>query len=132
MCAAKNHRKAQPLSERIKVQLTVEQRDILEARAEAAGITLAAYMRQCALVSLGGPGAPKRPPLKRKREQELTFAEIHEMAMQVRKVGINLNQLAHQANSGLVPIKREEIVYIQNRIQTVLSEASAAMERAFR
>jgi len=125
-------KKANPLIERVKVQLTVDQRSALEQKADAAGMTLAGYMRDCALASLGGARAPKVPTAKRKRQQQLVFAEIHELTMQLRKVGTNLNQLAHQANAGIVPIRRDEMVYLISRIQVVMSEASAVMERAFR
>lgn len=124
--------KSEALTQRVKVQFTAQQRALLDVQADAAGMTLARYIRECALAAAGGPDAPKRPSVQRSRKHELTFAEVHELAMQVRKVGVNLNQLAHQANAGMVPLKREEVVYIQNRIQILLSEAHAALERAFR
>lgn len=129
--SATKRKKTNPLSERVKVQLTVSQRLALEQKADAAGVTLTAFIRDAALVALGGADAPKLPTAKRKRQQQLVFAEIHELAVQMRKLGTNLNQLAHQANAGLVPIRRSELVYLMNRIQVVLSESSAVMERAF-
>lgn len=129
---AANTKKSEPLSERVKVQLTVAQREALVRQAEAAGTTLAAYIRQCALASIPAQQPAKRPAVKRHRSQDLAFAELHEIAMQVRKVGTNVNQLAHQANIGVVPITRNEVVYVLERIQVVLSETIAAVERAYR
>jgi hypothetical protein len=50
--------------------------------------------------------------------------------MQIKKLGTNINQLARQANAGMVPISRAEVIYMLNQHQVVMSKAIAALERA--
>ena len=58
----------------------------------------------------------------------LHLAEVHQLAMQIKKLGTNLNQLAKQANTGMVPISREEILYILNQHQLLMSHALSMFE----
>ena len=51
------------------------------------------------------------------------------IAFQLKKVGTNLNQLAKQANSGLAPITRNEVVYFMNTHQRILTLSVAALEK---
>ena len=60
----------------------------------------------------------------------LELAELHELAMQIKKLGTNVNQLAKQANQGMVPIERREITYMLNQHQLVMSNAIAAIEKS--
>lgn len=55
--------------------------------------------------------------------------EIAMVAFQIKKAGTNLNQLAKQANNGLVPITRSEVLYFMNTHQRVLTLTTAALEK---
>jgi hypothetical protein len=93
--------------------------------AKASGRTLSRFMREAVLAAVGEGTKPKM--MKGRNSQELLHA-LHVLAVQIRKHGTNVNQLAHQANAGMVPVKRSEIDYILNMEQMLLSKATAAVE----
>lgn len=73
------------------VRLLPEERALLETKADAASLSLAAYLRACGLGD-AGPRARRRPPVN---------AELLARAVaQLNKVGSNLNQIAHALNAG--------------------------------
>ncbi|MFZ4859916.1 MAG: plasmid mobilization protein [Desulfuromonadaceae bacterium] len=75
----------------IRARLTVPERERLEAGADAAGLTLSAYVRRVVLAAPVGRRG-KRPPEAK--------AELARLLAQIGKIGSNLNQLAHAANAG--------------------------------
>lgn len=93
--AASPQKEAAPRSERRQrqkgafVRLTQEERESLEARARAAGLSLAAYLRVCALGD-AGPRAQRSPTI----ERELAAQAV----AQLNKAGSNLNQIARAVN----------------------------------
>jgi len=71
------------------VRLLPDERARIEAKARAAGLSLAAYLRACALGD-AGPRARRSAPVN---------AELLARATaQLNKVGSNLNQIAHALN----------------------------------
>jgi hypothetical protein len=75
------------------VRLSAEERAAVDAAAGAAGLTAGSYAREA---MLGGP-APRevrRPPAERE--------ELVRLLAALGKIGSNLNQLAHAANTGTV------------------------------
>jgi hypothetical protein len=74
--------------------------------ADIAGVSQSEFMRS--LLDSATGGGVKAPKPRRESGTMLQLVEIHELAMQVRKLGTNVNQLARQANAGLVP--PEEVV----------------------
>ncbi len=76
------------------------------------------------------------PTEKLKRRTESRVArdnlahEVNVLGLHFRKLGTNVNQLAKQANTGMVPISREEAIYMMNQIQLGMSQALAVLERA--
>lgn len=89
------------------------------------GRTLSRFMREAVLAAAGEGVKPKM--MKGRNSQELLHA-LHVLATQIKKHGTNVNQLAHQANAGMVPVRRTEIEYMLNMEQTLLSKAIAAVE----
>jgi hypothetical protein len=77
----------------INVALTVEERTAAEAKAARAGLSLSGYARAC-LLGDSGPRAVRRPPL----EIQLFGKAIAEL----NKIGSNINQVAHAANTGRI------------------------------
>ncbi len=78
-------------TELIATRWTPEERAELEARAERAGVSVAAYLRQQALGG-SGPRARRRP--------HADAAALLQLLGQVGRIGSNINQLAHAANAG--------------------------------
>ncbi len=79
--------------QRISLGLEPADLDAVDARAEAAGLSRAAYIRAAVL---GHPGirAVPRPHVEK--------ALLGQAVGQLGRIGNNLNQLAHQANAGRV------------------------------
>lgn len=90
----------------VKSYFTDDERSDLLARAEATGLTLAAYVRVCALGE-----QPKAKPTR------LAAATIRQLSA----VGNNLNQLTRHANAGTIPHGDE--------IRMVLDQIVAAIIR---
>ena len=67
----------------------------LTVRAEAAGLSVGAYLRTV-VVGTAGPRAVRRAPVER--------VELARLLAELGKVGSNVNQLAHQANAGRFPV----------------------------
>ncbi len=124
---AKGFQKREPLDRRVKVQFTNAQFAQVDQRAAACGLTNAGYLRALALNDAGVAEKPVKAD--RNRSQTLQLAEVHQLAMQVKKLGVNFNQLARQANSGMVPLTRAEITYFSNQHQLMLAKIAAMFEK---
>lgn len=110
---------------RKKVPFTDSEVVRLREEAKAAGMTEAKYMRQAVLACWGETPKPKR----RACHDDLKLTHnIGLLAFQVKKLGTNVNQLAKQANTGLVPVSRAEVQYLLNQHQMLLTRAIAAIE----
>lgn len=78
----------------IGVRMTPEERAEVDRRADAAGLSVAAYLRACALGD-AGPRATRKPPVAKQ--------EMVRILGQLGKIGSNLNQLARAVNMGADP-----------------------------
>ena len=118
------------LTTRIKVQFTPSQTKKVDAKADRVGMTTAGYIRSLVLIDLDEKAHQTGPTGAKARNHAsmLKVAEFHALAIQVKKLGVNVNQLARQANTGMVPIPRAEVLYILNQHQLLMSEAKAAVE----
>ena len=124
----KGYRKPERIDRRVKAAFTHAEALDLAEKAKACGLTQAKYLRALALAAAGDKSkAPKR---KRSLDANRLSHDIHLLGMQVKKLGTNVNQLAKQANTGLVPLTRAEVQYILNQHQLVLSATKAYLERA--
>ncbi len=111
---------------RKKLFLTPAENMLLEKEAKAAKLLQKDYLRLSVVSAMTQTPPPKRKHVVSKNE--LTH-EISMIAFQLKKIGINLNQMAKQANTGLVPITEREIYYFLNMHQRVLTMSSAALEK---
>jgi len=87
------------------IRATPEERARLEARAKAAGLSLSRYLVEAGLTTTL-PGAAERAL----RERTL---------FHVRKVGVNLNQIARRLNSQ-APVAEEELVRALSALRAAL------------
>jgi hypothetical protein len=118
---AKVRRRAGP-----KLSMSDAERTKLGREAKACRKTQAKYIHAAVLACWGEAKVPKkRPSLS---TDELVHA-LSLLSFQVKKLGNNVNQLAKQANTGLVPVARAEGQYMLNQQQMLLSQCSAAVEK---
>ncbi|MEI9990193.1 MAG: plasmid mobilization relaxosome protein MobC [Rhizomicrobium sp.] len=80
------------------IRLSDEERAIVEAKAERAGLTPSSYARQI-LLDAPAPRQVRRPPVERR--------ELARLLGELGKIGGNLNQLAKAANQGLTVYQNE-------------------------
>ncbi|ADP70665.1 mobilization protein [Rhodomicrobium vannielii ATCC 17100] len=124
---ARGYQKPDPVDRRIRVQLTDAQAEKLARLSDGAGVSQSEYMRS--LLDGVGAATPKEPPKpKRASPAMLKLVEIHELAMQVKKLGTNVNQLARQANTGMVPLTRREIEAMLAQHEALLKAAITVIE----
>ena len=103
----------------VSVRCLPEERDELEMKARDAGLTLASYLRACAL-GTPGPRARRSPPVNAEALARATAA--------LNKVGSNINQIAHVLNAGgAIGMAREYISAL-----AVVREAAAAIREIVR
>ena len=114
------------LAARVKVGMTADEERRLKARAAEAGMDVSRYVRALVLADLG-KGAQPRP--RKFRVAEDVVHAINKTYTQLKKLGTNVNQLAHQANAGLVAVSRSEAVYMINAVQTTMSQVKGTMEK---
>lgn len=109
-------------------QVAFSDAELLEVKdkAKAAGRTQAKFMRDAVLAALG-EGAP--PKIKRTVPRDQAVAELARVNWLLANLSKNVNQLARQANSGMVQVKRAEVLYLLNQHQMALSQTAAVMER---
>jgi hypothetical protein len=129
---AKGTRKTAPLRHRLSTNVDAKLQQTFLSRAAAAGMSDAHYLRHLIEADAGINAAT--PLIRRrnlKRQQLDTLAhEVNMVGVQLRKVGVNLNQLAKQANAGMVPISRQEAVTVMTELQLIMTLARAALERS--
>ena len=124
------HTKSEPLSNRVKVQFTDAQLQTVTQHADAVGQTVACFVRSTVLMTLDeAAGKEVRRKKPHTHATQLQIAALHDLAMQIKKLGTNVNQIAKQANTGMVPITRGELQYVLNNHQLAFSQIVAAMEK---
>lgn len=111
---------------RKKLFLTPAESALLEKEAKAAGLLQKHYLRLAVVAALTQAPPPKRKAAVSRNE---LAHEISMIAFQLKKIGNNLNQMAKQANTGLVPITEREVRYFLNMHQRVLTLSAAALEK---
>lgn len=96
----------------LSIALTAAERASLDARASSAGVRPAVYLRQAALV--GAAAVDRRVDLTR----------LH---VELRRIGNNLNQIAHAANSALAGDEYAAVRAAVASIDGSLAELRAAL-----
>lgn len=123
----KGFQKPEPLDQRLKVNLTATEHAAIAQRADAAGMTTSAYVRQLIALDQGRVSAAPRPRSDR-RTMEL-LAEVHTLAMQVKRIGVNVNQMARQANTRFVPLTAPEMRVMQSQVADAMERAIALFDK---
>lgn len=127
---ARGFQKPEPRTTRVKVGLTAREAEQLATKARAAGMTVSAYL--AAMVSHHLGDSPRLPTPARNHGTMVLLAEVHALAMQIKKIGTNVNQLAHQANTGLVPLSLKELRIMQVQVAVAMDKAAAVFEKVLR
>jgi len=103
----------------------------LEARARASGQTLSAYVRGKVFDPSDGdaasgvdPGPVAHPAPGGPRRPRRDFA-TRMLAEQLRRVGTNLNQIAHRMNEQQIPPPRE-LTMVLDKIRALVREAQVS------
>jgi hypothetical protein len=110
---------------RVRTYMTNDELKAFKALCAAHGSTEAQMVRTLVMAAVAGQKPPAPKPEKSRQIDEL-IAGINGLHVQLRKVGTNLNQIAHQANSGMVPVSRNEILAVFHTVQ----KAAAAVQTA--
>ena len=107
-------------------RFTVAEITRLEARARASGLTLSAYVRGKVFDpsdSDAAPGAdPRRTPDGAGPRRSRSDYATRMLAEQLRRVGTNLNQIAHRMNEQRIPPPRE-LTLVLDKIRALVREA---------
>lgn len=111
---------------RITVRVSRTERAALDAAAERSALTLSAYARAI-LTSAKPLPAARRPPVE--------AALLARVLGQLGKIGSNLNQIAHAANSiasgvSLMPFSERELLRSLAELRTIRPQLLAALGRA--
>ncbi len=116
----KDTRKEEALDHRLKVGLTVAEANALAHLADAAGLTQAGYVRQLIRQALGtGPALQAR----RHRDAWHRLTEVHELAVQIRKLGASLAELARQLDANLLPEMHASLVTLHHGVEGAMVKA---------
>lgn len=105
--------------------MTDDELQAFKALCATHGTTEAQMLRSLVMAAVAGQKPPAPRPEKARQVDEL-IAGINGLHIQLRKVGTNLNQIARQANTGLVPVSRNEILAVFHTVQ----QAAAAVQTA--
>lgn len=81
--------------ETMSIRVTKEERALIKAKAERAGVTVGTYARD-AMIGTYAPRRVRRPPAEK--------AELVRILGELGKLGSNVNQLAAKANIGLLRV----------------------------
>lgn len=110
---------------RVRSYMSDDELQQFKALCAAHGTTEAQMVRTLVMAAVAGQKPPTPKPEKARQIDEL-IAGINALHVQLRKIGTNLNQIARQANTGLVPVSRNEILSVFHTVQ----QAAAAVQTA--
>ena len=124
---ARGFKKRDPSTERLKVGLTTALNEQLAERAGAAVLTASDYVRGLIEHDVGERADKPRP--RKDHGTMLLLAEVHTLAIQIKKPGTNVNQMAHQVNAGMVPLKRPEVAVMTRQVAVAMELAQGLFEK---
>ena len=124
---ARGFKKRDPSTERLKVGLTTALNEQLAERAGAAVLTASDYVRGLIEHDVGERADKPRP--RKDHGTMLLLAEVHTLAIQIKKLGTNVNQMAHQVNAGMVPLTRPEVAVMTRQVAVAMELAQGLFEK---
>lgn len=101
----------------VATRMTLAEQEHLKKKATAAGMTVADYLRECALGPLPGPSSS---PNKSSDEGAATQAQIATLLRELNSVGINLNQLTRNYHSGREGV--HDWQHVQDELSRILAQ----------
>jgi len=110
---------------RVRSYMTDAELDIFKRLCVAHGTTEAQMVRTLVMAAAAAQKPPAPPPEKARQMDELIHT-VNGLHIQLRKIGSNLNQVARQANTSLVPVSRNEILAVFRAVQ----QAAVAVQTA--
>ena len=123
-------RKANPLDVTLKVLVTEAEAVTIARHAAECGMPVSKYLRKLAMWDIGQTVEDLARPVRTKaRRTDDLIARLSGIHAELRRFGNNANQLARQANTGFVPLRRTEIEAFQKEQQVLFSAIKAAMEQ---
>lgn len=117
----------QPRINRVYTYLSDPELERWKALCASHSETEAQLMRSLMKAAIEGQNPPKPKPEKTQKFEAL-ITQLNALHVQIQRVGNNLNQVAKQANTGLVPVTRNEIL----AIFTSINSAARAINDAAR
>lgn len=106
------------------LRLSPSERKKLEELAEAVGLKLSSYLRQAGLNG-GEVGSPKKMNPIVPEANRRTYWELGETNYQLRRIGININQIAKASNTAL---KRGYLLSVESEKLSQLSQQLEELE----
>jgi hypothetical protein len=110
---------------RVRTYMTDAELATFKALCAAHGTSEAQLIRSLVLAAAKGQKPPPPPPEKVRQLDDLIHV-LNGLHLQLRKAGTNLNQVARQINTGLVPVSRNELLSVFHSVQ----QAAAAIQTA--
>ena len=98
--------KAKVINRRKKVSVPPDLDRKIKRRAEDCRMAESKWMRGVLEVAVGD--AVKLPARKRVKDADRLAHDINQVGVQLKRLGTNVNQLAKQANAGMVAVTRAE------------------------
>ena len=116
-------KKDDPRDVNFTIRLSMAEVTALQGRAQAAGCSLAAYTRR-AVFEAPRPGDPDG--LTREAGARPGNLAAANLALQVRRVGVNLNQIAHRMNELRIP-PPDDLSTVLGEIRSLLRQARSTL-----
>jgi len=123
--AERNEPDSKLRTNRVRSYMTDDELKAFKALCAAHGSTEAQMVRSLVMAAVAGQKPPAPRPEKSRQTDDI-IASLNALHIHLRKIGTNLNQVARQANTGLVPISRNEILSVFHTVQ----QAAAAVQTA--
>jgi hypothetical protein len=126
--SAKGYKKRTPHCRRIEIRCTEREFNEIGKRADACGLTVSDYLRSLAEWHVQEKAVEEAPRVRLARLAEAQMAKLMPLLTELTRNGNNLNQLAKQANTGMVPVKRLALEEVLERVNGLLEDLKKIIE----
>jgi trehalose-6-phosphate synthase len=124
---AKGHVKSGKLRQK-KVGVPDSLDEAIVRAAKACGMTESRFMRHVLMQAVGQ--VPNLPRPKKHRVDDKLLHNANQLLAHLSKIGVNVNQMAKQANSWMVPLKTEELQRAVFRVELAAQAGKAFFAKA--